>query len=75
MVEHVGDYCRSQGGMYLQVETLGPSRETANYAATRLFYLARGFVPIEEFPTLWGRNPALLLVAIWMTPARSTGRS
>jgi GNAT superfamily N-acetyltransferase len=52
-----------QGGIeYLQVKTLGPSRESEGYAATRRFYEARGFVPIEEFPDLWPGNPCLLLV-------------
>jgi ribosomal protein S18 acetylase RimI-like enzyme len=51
-----------RGVEYLQVKTLGPSRESEGYAATRRFYEARGFVPIEEFPALWPGNPCLLLV-------------
>ena len=48
---------------FLQVKTLSSSREDASYAATRRFYSALGFVPLEEFPTLWGpRNPCLLLI-------------
>ena len=53
---------RERGVEYLQVKTLGPSRESANYAQTRAFYEARDFVPLEEFPDLWPGNPALLLV-------------
>jgi ribosomal protein S18 acetylase RimI-like enzyme len=53
---------RKRGVEYLQVKTLGPSRESENYAQTRHFYEARGFVPLEEFPDLWPGNPALLLV-------------
>jgi ribosomal protein S18 acetylase RimI-like enzyme len=53
----------ADGVRYLQVKTLGPSRADANYANTREFYLALGFVPIEEFLTLWNEgNPCLLLV-------------
>lgn len=34
-----------------------------NYDKTRLFYLAEGFRPLEEFPTLWDpSNPALQLI-------------
>ena len=50
------------GVTYLQVKTLGPSRESRGYAATRRFYEARDFVPLEEFPNLWPGNPCLLLV-------------
>jgi GNAT superfamily N-acetyltransferase len=53
---------RERGVEYLQVKTLGPSRESRAYAATREFYEARGFVPLEEFAELWPGNPALLLV-------------
>lgn len=55
-------HLRAGGVEYLQVKTLGPSRESGAYAATRAFYEARGFVPLEEFPDLWPGNPALLLV-------------
>ena len=53
---------RERGIEYLQVKTLGPSYEDEEYARTRQFYEARGFVPLEEFPQLWPGNPALLLV-------------
>lgn len=52
------DECR-----YLQVKTLGPGRPCEHYAGTRAFYHAIGFVPLEEFPTLWDpRNPCLLMI-------------
>nr|WP_275670087.1 GNAT family N-acetyltransferase [Kribbella speibonae] len=46
----------------LQVKTLGPSRPHAGYAATRAFYRAAGFLPLEELKDLWGNNPCLLMV-------------
>jgi GNAT superfamily N-acetyltransferase len=55
-------YLRARGVVYLQVKTLGPSDPDAGYAKTRSFYLARGFVPLEEIHGLWERNPCLLLV-------------
>jgi coenzyme F420-0:L-glutamate ligase/coenzyme F420-1:gamma-L-glutamate ligase len=52
-----------RGVEYLQVKTLGPSRPSREYEATRRFYEARGFVPLEELQGLWREeNPCLLLV-------------
>lgn len=55
-------YLRVHGVEYLQVKTLGPSDPDAGYAKTRSFYLAQGFVPLEEIHGLWEHNPCLLLV-------------
>jgi coenzyme F420-0:L-glutamate ligase/coenzyme F420-1:gamma-L-glutamate ligase len=56
-------WCRARGIRFLQVKTLGPSRENEGYAATRRFYEALGFVALEELLGLWGEeNPALILV-------------
>ena len=47
----------------LSVKTLGPSHPDPHYAATRTFYDSLGFVPIEEFKTLWSNGyPCLLMV-------------
>jgi ribosomal protein S18 acetylase RimI-like enzyme len=52
-----------QGVRFLTVKTLAPSHDDPNYARTRLFYEAVGFLPIEEFPTLWGpENPCLFML-------------
>jgi coenzyme F420-0:L-glutamate ligase / coenzyme F420-1:gamma-L-glutamate ligase len=56
-------WCRAHGIRYLQVKTLGPSRPSRGYDATRAFYEALGFVPLEELRGLWDEdNPALILV-------------
>ena len=48
---------------YLHVKTLAPSRQSAEYAATRDFYQAMGFSPLEEFKRIWDENnPCLILV-------------
>jgi GNAT superfamily N-acetyltransferase len=52
----------ADGVRWLQVKTLGPSRPDAAYAATREFYTALGFEPLEEFAELWPGNPCLLMV-------------
>ena len=48
---------------FLQVKTLSAARDDEGYAKTRAFWLACGFRPLEEFPTLWDpSNPALQLI-------------
>ena len=63
LVAEAERWCRAQGIRYLQVKTLGPSRESRGYAATRMFYEAVGFVALEELHGLWSHdNPTLILV-------------
>jgi GNAT superfamily N-acetyltransferase len=55
---------RSEGVRILEVHTLGPSYEDEEYARTREFYLAQGFVPIHEVQLAdWEDDePTLILV-------------
>lgn len=54
---------RSQGCRYLTVKTLAASRPDPHYMATRRFYEALRFEPIEIFPTLWRTdNPCLMMI-------------
>jgi ribosomal protein S18 acetylase RimI-like enzyme len=63
LVDRAEEHLRKQGVEYLQVKTLSAKHPDENYARTRAFYLAMGFVELEEFPTLWGEeNPCLQLV-------------
>jgi GNAT superfamily N-acetyltransferase len=62
LLQAAEEYLRALDVEYLQVKTLGPSYPDAGYAATRAFYEARGFVPLEELLELWEQNPCLLLV-------------
>jgi S-adenosylmethionine-dependent methyltransferase len=56
-------HARGMGVEYMQVKTLAPSRTDENYAATRAFYQALGYRPLEEFPRIWDEdNPCLVLV-------------
>ena len=55
------DHARCLGARLLTVKTLGPSDPDVSYAATRAFYEAMGFVPVEEFTTVWPGTPCLLL--------------
>lgn len=63
--------CRAREVRLLQVKTLGPSRPDEAYAATRAFYLAEGFLPLEE-NHLWGEvNPCLIMVRPLEGPDRT----
>jgi ribosomal protein S18 acetylase RimI-like enzyme len=54
---------RAQGCRYLTVKTVAATNPDPNYAATRCFYAALGFEPIEVFPDLWDKhNPCLLML-------------
>jgi len=62
LVDTAERFLRGRDVEFLQVKTLGPSRENEAYAATRRFYEAMGFRPLEE-TDLWGEtNPCLILV-------------
>jgi len=58
----VEDDLRADGVRILEVHTVGPSSEDAGYARTREFYLAQGFVPINELQRVDWNGPTLILV-------------
>lgn len=59
------DHLREIGVEFLQVKTLSARHPDEGYGRTRQFYLAMGFRPLEEFPTLWGEaNPCLQLIKV-----------
>ena len=63
MLRRVEERLAAEGVEFLQVKTLSAAREDEDYAKTRAFWLACGFRPLEEFPTLWDpSNPALQLI-------------
>ncbi len=70
LVERAAAYARAEGFLLLHVKTLAPSDPDPGYAATRRFYEAMGFMPLEELPQLWGPdNPCLLMVLpLWDGP-------
>ncbi len=58
-------YAASVGTMTTLVarhEDGGPSDPDANYAATRAFYTAMGFIAVEESDAVWPGTPCLTLV-------------
>jgi hypothetical protein len=38
------------------VKTIGESHPDKNYAKTRKFYSAQGFLPLEEIYDFWGKG-------------------
>jgi ribosomal protein S18 acetylase RimI-like enzyme len=53
LVERAEDYLRRTGTSFLQVKTLSARHPDQNYARTRAFYKALGFVELEEFTEIW----------------------
>lgn len=63
LISHAEGWLLERHVKYLQVKTLGPSHPDPGYAATRAFYLAVGFRPLEELKQIWDENnPCLLMV-------------
>ena len=68
MLEHAESDLHRAGVEFLQVKTLSPRQPDEGYEKTRAFYLAYGFRPLEEFPTLWSpESPALQLIKVVTT--------
>lgn len=63
LIEAAIGYAVSKNARFLTTKTIAATKSDENYAATRAFYEAVGFLPVEEFPTLWGHgNPCLFMV-------------
>jgi len=63
LIDAAAELAISQGVRFLTVKTLSPSNDDPNYARTRLFYEAVGFITIEEFPILGGpENPCIFVI-------------
>jgi GNAT superfamily N-acetyltransferase len=63
LLAHAEQWLAFRGVKFLQVKTVAQTSSSKAYAETREFYSARGFTPLEIFPTLWApQNPALQLV-------------
>lgn len=56
--------CRARGLKTLTVQTVGPSHPDLNYAKTRAFYAAVGFVPVREEIDAWGPGTPRLTLAM-----------
>jgi GNAT superfamily N-acetyltransferase len=71
LVQAVEDSLHDARPLLLHTKTLGPSHPDSNYAATRKFWAAMGFLPTEETTLFWGEdNPCLILVKPLLTEQR-----
>jgi len=70
LVERLERDLVAEGVEFLTVKTLDASVEYAPYAATRTFYQAMGFRPLETFPTLWSPGNPCLYMAKTLRPHR-----
>ncbi len=65
LLHAVEEDLRKKKKKLLTVKTLSSSHPDKGYAKTREFYKACGFVPVEEFKELWGKeNPCLFMVKV-----------
>jgi GNAT superfamily N-acetyltransferase len=62
LLDEVEKDLRHSGVRLLEVHTVGPSSESAEYARTREFYLATGFVAMNELQRIDWNGPTLILV-------------
>jgi ribosomal protein S18 acetylase RimI-like enzyme len=63
LVDAVARALQQDGVRLLQVKTFGPSGDSEEYERTRAFYLALGFLPLEERTDIWDEsNPCLISV-------------
>ena len=54
---------QKKGIKFVQVKTLSPKGNNAEYLLTLKFYKKMGFVPLEDFPDIWGEdNPCLQMI-------------
>ncbi|GAB2466781.1 GNAT family N-acetyltransferase [Jatrophihabitans fulvus] len=64
LVDLVADVAARLGARALTVATLGPSDPDPFYAATRAFYEAQGFVPVEERDDVWPGSPRVVMARL-----------
>jgi len=62
LVKWSESFCESVGVSWFHVKTRGPSTPDREYAGTRKFYKAMGFVALFESMTLWGPDDAALIM-------------
>ncbi|HDS03439.1 MAG TPA: GNAT family N-acetyltransferase [Firmicutes bacterium] len=69
LVKRCVEMLKERGFIFLTVKTLSNAHPDVNYSETRRFYTSMGFLPLEEFPGLWGKeNPCLMLAKVIQMP-------
>lgn len=62
LLSHVESVLAKKNKKHLVVKTIAESHPSKEYAETRKFYLAKGFLPKEELPDEWDENNPCLLM-------------
>jgi len=62
LLSRAPEWCTEKRVRWLHVKTRGPSTPDPYYERTRLFFVAQGFDPLFESPTLWGPDDAALVL-------------
>lgn len=63
LIAAVTAHAADLGARYLTVKTIGETHPSEHFAATRAFYRAAGFVPLEELADFFGKGqPCLYMV-------------
>ena len=62
LIKTAEDQLKHDGIQLLEVKTIGESHPDKNYAKTRRFYSAQGFLPLEEIYDFWGKGLHTLLM-------------
>ncbi len=69
LVKRAAGHYTEKGFAFMTVKTVAEPAGGAEYALTRAFYKAMGFLPLEVFPALWDeRNPCLLMCKLLKAP-------
>ena len=65
LMQQAETWAAAQGARLMQVKTIAGVHPSVEYAQTRAFYAAQGYLPLEVFPTLWSpQHPVLQLVKV-----------
>ncbi|HOO59370.1 MAG TPA: GNAT family N-acetyltransferase [Candidatus Mcinerneyibacteriales bacterium] len=69
LIEKCEEVLKERNFVFLTVKTLSSAHPDLHYTRTRRFYSSMGFLPLEEFPDLWGKeNPCLMLAKVIQWP-------
>ncbi|MDH3233795.1 MAG: GNAT family N-acetyltransferase [Alphaproteobacteria bacterium] len=63
LIAAAAGHAAKAGARYLTVKTLGEAHPSPYFKATRAFYRAAGFVPLEEFEDFFGKGMPCLFLA------------
>ncbi|WP_087025731.1 GNAT family N-acetyltransferase [Thaumasiovibrio subtropicus] len=66
LYQAVEAYLKAKNTQLVQVKTVSPTTGNADYAQTLAYYLAMGFLPLEDFVELWGEDTPCRILVKWL---------